>query len=151
MISASNVLILFLFSSKSHCSFKIVLKKNSVLSFVCYLSSISVFFSCSILWPVFTRLFRIIIPYIESKNQHHFIPFLSLKAHREMSEKWYFEKHCSFNQACQFLASQSTPWRSYLENLTIEDRFINNEVDFLYIKRYVKKKKLFVRHNKVAK
>ena len=109
------------------------------------------FFSCSILWPVFTRLFRIIIPYIESKNQHHFIPFLSLKAHREMSEKWYFEKHCSFNQACQFLASQSTPWRSYLENLTIEDKFINNEVDFLCIKRYVKKKKLFVRHNKVAK
>ena len=69
LMSALIVLILFLFSSKSHCSFKIVLiKKESVLSFLCYISSISVFFSCSILWPIFTRLFRIIIAYIESKN-----------------------------------------------------------------------------------
>ena len=41
LISALIVLILFLFSSKSY-SFKMVLIKNSVLSFVCYLSSISV-------------------------------------------------------------------------------------------------------------
>ena len=68
LISALIFLILFLFSSKSHCSFKIVLIKKSVLSFVYYLSSISVFFSCSILWPVFPRLFRIIVAYIESKN-----------------------------------------------------------------------------------
>ena len=87
LVSALIVLILFLFSSKSHCSFKIVLIKNSVLFFVCYLSLISVFFSCSVLWPVFTRLFRIIIAYTESKNQHHFIPFLSLKADQQISEK----------------------------------------------------------------
>ena len=50
LISALIVLILFFFSSKSHCSFKIVLIKNSELSFVCYLSSISV---CSFLVPSF--------------------------------------------------------------------------------------------------
>ena len=127
MISALIVLILFLFSSKSHCSIKIVLIKNSALFFVCYLS-LYLFFSCSVLWPVITRLFRIIIAYIESKNQHHFIPFLSLKADQQISEKWCFEKHCSCNQACQFSVSQSTPWRSYLENLTIDDKFINKWV-----------------------
>ena len=56
----------FLCSSKSHCSFKIVLIKKSVMSFVHYLSPISVFFLFH--WPVFARLFRIIIAYIESKN-----------------------------------------------------------------------------------
>ena len=69
LISALIVLILFFFSSKSHCSFKIVLIKNSELSFVCYLSSISVcFFLVPILWPVFTRLFRKITAYIKNKN-----------------------------------------------------------------------------------
>ena len=106
LISVLTVLILFLFSSKSHCSFKIVLIKK-YCAVLCLLSfiNIGVFFSCSIFWPVFTRLFRIIIAYIESKNQHHFMPFLSLKAHRQISEKWCFEKHCSCNQACQFSGS----------------------------------------------
>ena len=68
----------FLFSSKFHSSFKIVLMKKEC-DVVCSLSfsNICVFFLFH--WPVFTRLFRIIIAYIESKNQHHFIPFLNLK------------------------------------------------------------------------
>ena len=44
----------------------------------------------------------------------------------------------------QFSALQGTPWKSYLKNLT------TNELKFLYIKRYVEKKKL-VGHNKAAK
>ena len=44
LISLFIVLILFLFSSKCHCSIKIVLTKKSVLPFVRYLSSVSVFF-----------------------------------------------------------------------------------------------------------
>ena len=42
LISALLVHILFLFSSKSHCSFEMFLIKKSVLSFVRYLLSISV-------------------------------------------------------------------------------------------------------------
>ena len=68
--SALIVLILPLFSSKFHCYFKIVLIKKSVYTVFSSLSfiNICVFFSYSILWPIFTRLFR-----------DHFIPFLSLK------------------------------------------------------------------------
>ena len=29
---------------------------------------------------------------------------LNLKAHRQISEKWCFEKYCSYDQACQFSA-----------------------------------------------
>ena len=46
LISALTVLILFLFPSKSHCSFEIFLIKKE--SLVRYLLSISVFFSCPI-------------------------------------------------------------------------------------------------------
>ena len=76
MISALPVLILFLFSSKSHCSFKIVLRKKRVYCLLFVMFHQYLFFSCSIIWPVFTRSLRTIIAYIESKN---FIPFLSLK------------------------------------------------------------------------
>ena len=51
-----------------------------------------------------------------------------LKAHRQISKKWCFEKYCSCDQACQFLTLYGTPWRSYLENLTIDDKFINKRV-----------------------
>ena len=51
-----------------------------------------------------------------------------LKAHRQISKNWCFEKHFSCDQACQFLALEGTPWRSYLENLTIDDKFINKWV-----------------------
>ena len=51
LISALIVLILFLYSSKSHCSFKIVLIKKECTVF-CSLTfiNICVYFSCSILW-----------------------------------------------------------------------------------------------------
>ena len=66
LISALFVLMFFLCSSISHCSFKIVpIKKECDV--VCSLSFINI---CFFLfhWPVFTRLFRIIVAYIESKN-----------------------------------------------------------------------------------
>ena len=67
--SALIVLILFLFSSKSHCSFKIVLiKERMYCLFSVIFHRYLFFFSCSILWPIFARLSRIIIAYIESKN-----------------------------------------------------------------------------------
>ena len=65
-----------------------------------------------------------------------------LKAHRQISKKQCFEKYCSCDQACQFSASQGTPWRSYIENLTIVDKFINKRVRLLHIKRCVKKKQI---------
>ena len=45
-----------------------------------------------------------------------------LKAHRQISKKWCFQKHCSCDKACQFLASYGTPWRSYL---TTDDKLMN--------------------------
>ena len=56
-----------------------------------------------------------------------------LKAHQQISKKWCLEKYCSCDQACQFWASLGTPWRSYFENLTIDDKFINKQVRlFIY-------------------
>ena len=60
--------ILFLFSSKSNCSFKIGFMKKRVYCLFSVISHKYLFFSNSILWPIFTRLFRIISTYIESKN-----------------------------------------------------------------------------------
>ena len=56
------------------------------------------------------------------------LKYCSLKAHRQISEKRCFRKYCSCDQACQFSALQGTPWRSYLEKLTIDDKFINKRV-----------------------
>ena len=56
-----------------------------------------------------------------------------LKAHRQISRKRFFEKYCSCNKACQFSALQGTPWRSYSENPTIDDKFIKRRVRlFIY-------------------
>ena len=52
----------------------------------------------------------------------------TLKAHRQISKKRCFKKYSSFDKASQFSALYRTPWRSYLENLTIEDKFINKRV-----------------------
>ena len=52
-----------------------------------------------------------------------------LKAHWQISKKLCFEKYCSCDKACQFLALQGTPWRRFLENLPIDNKFINNESD----------------------
>ena len=67
-----------------------------------------------------------------------FITFFSLKTHRQISKKRYFEKCCSCDKACQFLALQSIPWRSYLENLTIDEIFMNKQVR-LFIHQTMKK------------
>ena len=68
LVLALIVLMFFLCSSKSHCSFKIVPIKKEC-NVVCLLSFINVcVFFFLFHWPVFTRLFRIIIAYIESKN-----------------------------------------------------------------------------------
>ena len=39
-----------------------------------------------------------------------------LKAHWQISKKWYFGKYCWCDKACQFSVLYGTPWRSYLEN-----------------------------------
>ena len=36
-----------------------------------------------------------------------------------------FQKVCLCGQACQFSAVKGTPWWSYLEKLTIDDKFTN--------------------------
>ena len=57
-----------------------------------------------------------------------------LKAHQQISTKRCFEKYCSCDQAYQVSALQDTPWRSYLENLKIDDKFDDkfiNKFDFL--------------------
>ena len=43
--------------------------------------------------------------------------YVSLKAHRHISKRRYFEKYCSCDKACQFWALWSTPWRSYFKIL----------------------------------
>ena len=52
----------------------------------------------------------------------------TLKAHRQISKKQCFKKSCSHDQVCQFWALKGAPWRSYLENLKIDDKFINKWV-----------------------
>ena len=61
-------------------------------------------------------------------------------AYGQICKKQCFEKYCSYDQVCQFSALQGTPEQSYLENLTIEGKFINKQVMLL-----------FVRNNNVAK
>ena len=61
-----------------------------------------------------------------------------------------FEKYCSCDKVCQFPALSGTPRWSYLENLTIYDKFINKRVrhfihQTMYLKR-AEKKKLLGRH-----
>ena len=65
---------------------------------------------------------------------------VTLKAHRQVPKKRCSEKYCSCDKACQFRALLGTPWRSYLENQTIGDKFINNQVQ-LFIPGGPKKKK----------
>ena len=57
-----------------------------------------------------------------------FVGCKHLKAHQQISKKWCFQKYCSSDQAHQFSALQSKPWQSYLENLTIDEKYINKRV-----------------------
>ena len=51
------------------------------------------------------------------------------------------EKYCSCDQACQFSALYGTHWRSYLENLIINDKFINKQSSILYASKDVSRRK----------
>ena len=71
----------------------------------------------------------------------------SLKAHQQISKKKRcFENYCSCDTTCQFSTLQGTPWRSYLENPTIDDKFINKWVRHQTCVKRVEKEKLFGRH-----
>ena len=77
---------------------------------------------------------------------------LYLKAHRQISRKRFFWKYCSCDKAWQFSALQGTPWRSYLENPTIDNKFINKRI-WLFIHQtcvynVFRRKELLGRHNK---
>ena len=52
----------------------------------------------------------------------------NLKVHQQISKKRCFKKHCSCDQACQFSALQGTPSWRYLENLRIDDKFMNKRI-----------------------
>ena len=54
-----------------------------------------------------------------------------------------FGKYCSCEQACQFSALQGTPWWSYLENLTIDDKFINKRVRLYTLNDVSRRKNYF--------
>ena len=74
---------------------------------------------------------------------------------REISRKRSFEMYCLCDKAYQCSALQSTPWRSYSENLTIDNKFINKRVRFFIYQTMcltrVQKKKLLGHNNRVAK
>ena len=61
----------------------------------------------------------------ENTNKHHCAGTFH---NRQISEKRCFEKYCSCNKVCQFSALYGTPWRSYLENLTTDEKSINKPV-----------------------
>ena len=83
---------------------------------------------------------------------HKFSLLFSLKAHWEISKKRCFKKYYTYDQVCQFSALQCTPWPCYLDNLTIDDKFINKRVRlFLHQTMCREEKKILIRHNKVAK
>ena len=50
-------------------------------------------------------------------------------AHWQLPKKQCFEKYRSCDKTCKFSDTESTtPWQRYLENLTINDKFINKRV-----------------------
>ena len=79
-------------------------------------------------------------------KKHH-----ALKAHRQISKKRCFEKYCWYDQACQFSALQGIPWRSYLENLTIDDKSINKRARLFTHQKMYGEEKITSTSNKVAK
>ena len=76
---------------------------------------------------------------------------MNLKAQRQISKKRCFGKYCPCDQACQFSALQGTPCRSYLENLTIDDKFINKRVRLFMHQNVWRRKNLLIRHSRAAK
>ena len=79
--------------------------------------------------------------------------FSQLKGHWQISKKWCSQKYCSYDKVCHFSALWDTPWWNYLENLEIDDKFINKATRLIFIKRCVslkcvEKEKLLRRDNK---
>ena len=64
----------------------------------------------------------------ERERERRYTIHVSLLAHRQISKKRCFGKYCSCDKTCQFSALQGAPRRSYLENLTIDDKLINKRV-----------------------
>ena len=97
-------------------------------------------------WEVFVDIIIRLIRFLVNLDISRTLSFLiSLKAHRKISQKRCFEKYCSCDKACHFSALWGTPRRSYLENPTIDDKFINKRVrlfinQMIYPKRVEKKK-----------
>ena len=65
---------------------------------------------------------------IESIISCYYGEMPNVKAHQQISKKQCFEKYCLCDKACQFSALQGTHWWNYLENPTIDDKFINKQV-----------------------
>ena len=72
----------------------------------------------------------------------------------EISIKLWFGKYCSCDKACQFSARYGTPWRNYLENQTVDGKFINKRVRLFMHQtpclNRVEKKIFLGRHNRLA-
>ena len=99
-------------------------------------------------WEVLVDMLIRLIRFLVNLNISRTLSFLiSLKAQRQISKKRCFEKYCSCDKACHFSALWGTPWRSYLENPTIDDKFINKRVllfinQMMYLNRVEKKKNI---------
>ena len=70
---------------------------------------------------------------------------LTLKTHRQIWKERCLKKYCLCDKTCQLSVFLGTPWRSCLEKLSNNDKYITNKFDFLYIDeslKCVEKKKL---------
>ena len=77
------------------------------------------------------------------------------KAHQQISKKQYFEKYIYIVHMIKYANIQLyrvyTPWRSYLENLTIDNKFIKKGVSLFMHQMMCQEEKILKCHNKVAK
>ena len=79
---------------------------------------------------------------------------LSIGWHTNQTFSRSEKKYCSCDKACQFSALWGTPRQNYLENLAVDDKFINKRVRIfthqtMCLKR-AEKKTLLGRHTKVV-
>ena len=69
-------------------------------------------------------------------NKRSFLKFICesyLKVRWQISKKWCVEKYFSCDKTCHFSALWSLPWWSFLENLEIDDKFVNKQAGpFIY-------------------
>ena len=92
-------------------------------------------------WGVLVDMLIRLIRFLVNLNISRTLSFLiSLKAQRQISKKRCFEKYCSCDKACHFSALWGTPSQSYLENPTVDCKFINKRVR-LFINQIIVKRK----------